>query len=135
MESLTEHPELAFALSNCRPAHGAPGNRCPVCLQYCNQLRGGYSAERARRLIAERSGKREPPRKPDSQPDAGRPWLAYDKVSSYIAGRHDMANPPTPTGPAPGKGAGQNGGPGRGDKGGSASSKNGPSTKPGGKPA
>lgn len=49
----------------------------------------------------------------------------------------NMANPPkgTPTGPAPGKGSGQNGGPGRGDKGGAGSNKNGPGTKPGGKPA
>lgn len=56
VESVTEHPELALVLSNCRPAHGAPGNKCPTCQQNCNQLRGGYSVERARRLIAERSG-------------------------------------------------------------------------------
>ena len=55
IESVTEHPELVFSLKNCRPAHGAPGNRCRTCGQNCNQLRGAMSAERARRLITERS--------------------------------------------------------------------------------
>lgn len=71
VESVTEHPELEWSVSNGRPAHGAPGNRCSVCRQNCNQLRGGYSPERARRLIAERSGleiEPEPPR------DTGREW-------------------------------------------------------------
>jgi 5-methylcytosine-specific restriction endonuclease McrA len=79
VESLTEHPELALVLSNCRPAHGAPGNACPACSKAagapinCNGIRGGYSPERARRIIAERTGIAQPPRKrkPD---DPGRDW-------------------------------------------------------------
>jgi hypothetical protein len=75
-------------MSNCRPAHGAPGNPCPVCTGtagrpvYCNQLRGGLSIERARRIIAElAAGKKNPPRaeKPGApagqDQDAGRVWL------------------------------------------------------------
>lgn len=73
MQSVTEHPELMFALENCRPVHGAPGNKCPVCKLNCNGIKGGYSAERAKRLIAERLGKPEPPRSPETR-DAGRDW-------------------------------------------------------------
>jgi hypothetical protein len=75
LEPFTERPELAFSLANCRPAHGAPGNRCPVCHQNCNQLKSGMSLARARRIIAERvaEGKGKPERvKPD--PSAGREW-------------------------------------------------------------
>lgn len=93
LESVTEHPELALALSNCRPAHGAPGNACPVCSSAanqpinCNQLRGGYGVERAREIIAERiagnAGKRVPDawrrkpkleKRPEPPADTGRPW-------------------------------------------------------------
>lgn len=91
LESLTEHPELGYVLSNCRPAHGAPRNRCPVCGQNCNQLRGSYSVARARKIIAERSAGRvpEPPRRgrprgqvaerfggtaPEPPPPPGRDW-------------------------------------------------------------
>jgi len=61
LKPVTEYPELMLRMSNCRPAHGAPGNRCPVCHENCNQLRGGYSVERAQRIIAGRTGKRNPP--------------------------------------------------------------------------
>lgn len=74
VESVADRPDLEFTLSNCRPAHGAPGNRCPVCLQYCNQLRGGLSVERARRLIAERAPQSAKPRQRYPQ-DSGREWL------------------------------------------------------------
>jgi hypothetical protein len=50
--------------SNIQPAHGSGRgkgrNPCPVCSLaagrpvFCNQLKGGYSVERARRIIAER---------------------------------------------------------------------------------
>jgi 5-methylcytosine-specific restriction endonuclease McrA len=76
VESVTEHPERAWELSNCRPAHGSPKNRCPTCLQYCNQLRGAMSPERARRLIAERmaeAGKKTAPARAVAGP-AGREW-------------------------------------------------------------
>jgi hypothetical protein len=59
LEPVTERPELAFDLSNCRPAHGAPGNPCLQCSAaagrkiHCNQLRGMGSVARARRIIAE----------------------------------------------------------------------------------
>jgi hypothetical protein len=95
LESTTEHPELIFVLANCRPAHGAPGNPCPVCSVaagtgiHCNQLRGGYSIERARKIIAEkiaansagrRSSKRygvaieQVTRKPEPPKENGREW-------------------------------------------------------------
>jgi hypothetical protein len=68
----TDRPDLVYVMSNCRPVHGTY-NRCPVCRQHCNQVRGGYSIERARRILAERAPKAEPPRKP--KPDeSGRPW-------------------------------------------------------------
>lgn len=84
MESVTEHPELIFVLSNCRPAHGAPGNRCRVCGENCNQLRGAMSPERARKLMAERAaargsrpvkryGERAQPAEQPEQ-DGGRAW-------------------------------------------------------------
>lgn len=64
VESVTEHPELMWTLSNARPAHGAArkGNPCRVCSAaagtgiHCNQLRGGYSVERARQIIADKTG-------------------------------------------------------------------------------
>jgi hypothetical protein len=78
---VTERPDLEFDLSNCRPAHGAPGNACPVCEINCNQVRGGLSVERARRIIAERAGNEKKPGarnrpgpEPREIPDAGRPW-------------------------------------------------------------
>lgn len=72
LQSVTEHPELAFTLANCRPIHGVPGNRCPVCRQACNQLKSGYSLERARRIVAERTGQPPPERKPPGE--SGREW-------------------------------------------------------------
>lgn len=80
---VTEHPELEWELANIRPAHGAPGNACPSCSAkagrpvYCNQIRSGLSAERARRIIAERiaeNGNAPPPGRPQPDPGAGRPW-------------------------------------------------------------
>ena len=71
---VTERPDLEWDLANCRPAHGYP-HSCPVCHLNCNQIRGGYSVDRAKRIIAERIAKNLPPknrREPD--PDAGRPW-------------------------------------------------------------
>lgn len=75
LESVTDHPELKYVVANCRPAHGTPGNRCPVCKANCNQIRGGYSIERAKRILAERYPVKgqEPPRKPKPD-DLGREW-------------------------------------------------------------
>lgn len=83
VESVADRPDLVWDLRNCRPAHGAPGNPCPSCSAkagrkvHCNQLRGGYSAERARRIIGKwiaanagaRPGDRERP-----DPGSGREW-------------------------------------------------------------
>lgn len=71
-----ERPDLAWDLNNCRPAHGAPGNRCPVCGLHCNQIRGALSVERARAKIAERMGEIQTGLKnrPPPDPDVGRPW-------------------------------------------------------------
>lgn len=73
LESLTEHPELTWVLSNCRPIHAKPYNPCPTCHMGCNGIKGGYSLERARRIWAERTGQK--PAKPEPPPEAaGREW-------------------------------------------------------------
>lgn len=77
-------------LANCRPAHGISRrpNPCPVCSPeagrpiFCNQIRGGLSVERARRIIAERVGSGNPPGTGNARPGArpkpdagaGREW-------------------------------------------------------------
>lgn len=75
LEPQTERPDLIFVLSNLRPAHGTPNNRCPVCNANCNQLRGGYSIERAKRIIAERYPVKGAHERPEPRPE-GRVWLA-----------------------------------------------------------
>ena len=73
--AVAERPELEWELSNCRPAHNAPHNRCPVCGLGCNQIRGALSIERAKRIIAERIAENAPPRgRPEPDTQAGRPW-------------------------------------------------------------
>jgi hypothetical protein len=92
-----DRPDLAWVAANLRPAHGAPGNPCPVCSAaaaalarktgasprriYCNQLRSAMTVGRARRILAELTELEMPgerrqdpggPAFPD--PDAGRPW-------------------------------------------------------------
>ena len=75
LESVTEHPELTWELSNCRPIHGVPYNRCPVCKQNCNGIKGGYSVERARRLWAAKTHERPPGQgKPPPTGPVGRDW-------------------------------------------------------------
>ena len=78
---VTEQPGLAYAMSNCRPAHGAPGNPCRECSAaagrsiHCNQLRGMGSVERARRIIAERIAEHASARPaPVRRTDPGRSW-------------------------------------------------------------
>lgn len=79
VEPVTERPELAFSLANLRPAHGSR-NRCLTCGQCCNQLKAGMSVERARRIIAQRTEKRNPPvaAKIQVPADSGREWLPGD---------------------------------------------------------
>lgn len=81
VQAATERPELEYAVSNGRPAHGAPGNPCPVCSQaagrgvYCNQLRGMGSVERARRLIRELTRLAMPGDDQSADPqESGRDW-------------------------------------------------------------
>ncbi len=84
LQPVTEHPELMWVLSNCRPAHGANrgvSNPCPQCSAaagrsiHCNQLRGMGSVERARRIIAERIAEHGAGRPaPVRGPDPGRAW-------------------------------------------------------------
>jgi hypothetical protein len=81
--SAADRPDLTWELTNIRPAHGAPGNPCPVCSAecgekiYCNQLRGAMTVARARRIIAEKreahQGTR-PAARPKPDREAGRPW-------------------------------------------------------------
>lgn len=63
---VTERPDLATAAVNLRAAHSWPGG-CPDCTRaytakggqkpvYCNEIKGGMSVERARRIISERTG-------------------------------------------------------------------------------
>ena len=86
VKAVTDRPDLMYDLANCRPAHGAPGNPCAECSAacgrriYCNQLRGGYSIERALRKIAElaaaNGGRSRPgPGIPPGGRDPGRDWL------------------------------------------------------------
>jgi hypothetical protein len=80
--SVTERPDLTWALGNCRPIHSAPYNRCPVCVAMglsgnCNGIKGGYSLERARRKFEGLMAARKPAAQvPEKAPDAisGRPW-------------------------------------------------------------
>jgi 5-methylcytosine-specific restriction endonuclease McrA len=75
--SISERPDLAWSLGNCRPIHAAPHNRCPVCGQNCNGIKGGYSLERARRRYAEKmaaAGKSPSPPRPEKPADSGREW-------------------------------------------------------------
>jgi hypothetical protein len=81
VQPVTERPDLAYVLSNCRPAHGAPGNPCPQCSAaagrkiHCNQLRGMGSIERARRIIAERIAEHAAAKSVAVRdPDPGRSW-------------------------------------------------------------
>jgi hypothetical protein len=92
IQSITERPDLIYALSNCRPAHGStghpPGNACPVCSKAakqpvnCNGIKGWGSVERARRIIAQRTGLPMPGDKPAAKPgqpakadeQSGREW-------------------------------------------------------------
>lgn len=63
--SVTERPDLALTHTNLKAAHAYP-HACPVCSEaaerrggkpvYCNEIKQGYSLERARRLIEERTG-------------------------------------------------------------------------------
>jgi hypothetical protein len=62
--AVTERPDLSLDAANLKAAHGYPVE-CPVCTPaaiarggkpvYCNELKGGMSVERARRLIQERT--------------------------------------------------------------------------------
>lgn len=62
VEPQTENEARIFDVTNLRPVHGAPGNPCRECSRaagkavYCNQLRGGYSIERAIRKLREVTG-------------------------------------------------------------------------------
>lgn len=63
--SVTERPDLAHDLSNIKAAHAWP-HPCPTCSPaaiarggkpvYCNEVKQGWSLERARRKIEERTG-------------------------------------------------------------------------------
>lgn len=84
----TERPDREWRIEDFRPAHGTPGNPCPVCSRecgqniWCNQLKGSGSVERALRVIAEKKaahqgGKTPPEREKPGirpQPDPGRAW-------------------------------------------------------------
>lgn len=79
---VTDRPDLMFDFSNVRPAHGAPGNPCPQCSAacgrkvHCNQVRSGFTVERARRLIAGWAAAHAAQSPPEARipPESGRPW-------------------------------------------------------------
>jgi hypothetical protein len=62
---VTERPDLALNAANLKAAHGSP-RPCPTCSAaavarggkpvYCNEVKQGWSTERARRLIEQRTG-------------------------------------------------------------------------------
>jgi hypothetical protein len=81
--AVADRPDLAWELTNIRPAHGAPGNPCPVCTAecgekiWCNQLRGAMTIARARRIISEKRAAYQaarPPSRPKPDSGAGREW-------------------------------------------------------------
>lgn len=80
-------PDLRYAVSNGRPAHGAArgrgANPCAVCSRaagrpvYCNQVRGMGSVQRARNKIRALTGLAMPGDSGGAAPDprnAGRDW-------------------------------------------------------------
>jgi hypothetical protein len=90
LEPVADRPDLAWTLANCRPAHGAPGNPCPVCSKacgrkiHCNQLRGPMSIDRARRLIAEMA---EAYARGDPLPEPSGTGYAAERARRQAAGR------------------------------------------------
>jgi hypothetical protein len=75
--SRTEDPTIDFFdESNICASHGITC-RSPIGNLACNQIKGGYSTQRARRIIAERLGSAA--RLPEDEPEVpfveGRPWL------------------------------------------------------------
>jgi hypothetical protein len=75
---ITEAPEKALERKNIKSAHGYP-HPCDVCSAaagkpiYCNEIRGAYSIERARRRISELTGLKIGEDAPAQGPE-GRPW-------------------------------------------------------------
>lgn len=60
-------------------AVGSPCADCTIAAGrpvYCNEIRGGYSIARARRILRERTGLRMPEDREATGPE-GREWLAY----------------------------------------------------------
>ena len=84
LEPVGEDPAREWDLANIRPAHGAPNNPCPTCSAragrkiHCNQIRGGMSVERARRVIAGYTGSEiKDNGRESSSRDSGRDWLRF----------------------------------------------------------
>jgi hypothetical protein len=80
VEPQTENEARKHDVTNLRPVHGSPGNPCRECSQaagkniYCNQIRGGYTIDRAIRKLRELTGLPIPDYgKPAQQPRA-REW-------------------------------------------------------------
>ena len=79
---VTERPDLALDATNMKAAHGWP-KPCPVCSAaaiakggkpvYCNEIKQGMSADRARRIIEMRTGLTLG--KTEDQPQGERDWL------------------------------------------------------------
>jgi hypothetical protein len=86
---VAERLDLELDVSNIKAAHGylkSGGGECPVCSAaatvkagkevkiYCNEIKGGLSAERARRIISERTGMRIAPGQKTEGNSGERDW-------------------------------------------------------------
>lgn len=93
---VTERPDLARVPANLKAAHAYPRG-CPVCsaaasvkagkvvIIYCNEIRGAFSIERARRVIGEKTGKEIAPGQKTEGNSGERGWLLPD---SYAVTAH-----------------------------------------------
>lgn len=80
LEPQTEAEDRKHDVTNLRPVHGSPGNPCRECSYaagkniYCNQVRGGYSIERAIKKLREMTGLPIPDYGKPAQAPKARPW-------------------------------------------------------------
>ena len=74
LEPTSTHPQLTWVLGNCRPVHGVPANRCPVCGRACNQERQAAPIGNYR---PHQPGEQRPLAPPRPEPAAPRPvaWI------------------------------------------------------------
>jgi hypothetical protein len=96
---VTERPDLSLDTANMKAAHTWP-HPCPVCSPaavargfkpvYCNEIKQGMSADRARRIIETRTGLTLGP-KTGGQPQGERDWLLPAAARAEAVPLHAVA--------------------------------------------